>query len=89
LVEASEAQEDGAMASVNHHSFYDPAAMASLKAAFRDVWAELRAQATFPVALSETELKAAIIRRLMELVADGTTNPEELKAQVLGNLPLR
>ena len=77
------------MGSVNHPSFYDPAAMASLKAAFRDVWAELRAQDTFRVWLSETELKAAIIRRLIELVADRTTNPEELKAQVLGNLPLR
>jgi len=34
-------------------------------------------------------LKVAIIRRLVELAADGMTNPEELKAQVLGNLPLR
>jgi hypothetical protein len=76
------------MDSVNHSSFYDPAAMVSLKTAFRGVWEELRAQDTFRVGLSETELKAAIIRRLMELVADGTTNPEELKAQVHPECPL-
>ena len=39
--------------------------------------------------LGDAELKVAIIRRLVELAADGTTNPEELTAQVLGDRPLR
>ena len=77
------------MGSVNHPSLYDPAAMASIKEAFYEVWKTVEAQDALRLAPDERELKAAIIRQLIDLVADGTTNPEELKAQVLGNLPLR
>jgi hypothetical protein len=74
--------------SVNHPKFYDDAAMASIKAAFHDVWEILQAHNDLYGEDSAGELKAAIIRRLIDLVADGTTNPEELKAKVLKNLPL-
>ena len=33
-------------------------------------------------------LKAAIIRRLIDLAANGMTQPEEMKAEVLKTLPL-
>jgi hypothetical protein len=32
--------------------------------------------------------KAAIIRRLIDLAANGTVHPEEMKAEGLKNLPL-
>ena len=77
------------MGSVNHPKQYDPAASASIKAAFYEIWKTLEAQHALQGKSFEADLKVAIIRRLVELAADGMTNPEELKAQVLGNLPLR
>ena len=77
------------MGSLNHPRVYDRAAMLSIRAAFHDVVDALHTQNAFVAGPSEDALKAEIIRRLLELVAHGTTNPEELKAQVLGNLPLR
>ena len=76
------------MGSLNHPRVYDRAAMLSIRAAFHDVVDTLQAQSAI-AGPSEDALKAEIIRRLLDLVAHGTTNPEELKAQVLGNLPLR
>jgi hypothetical protein len=72
--------------SVNHPKLYDPAAMASIKAAFSDIWNTLQAQDAIHGEESAAELKAAIIRRLIGLVADGTTSPEELKAKILTKL---
>ena len=77
------------MGSRNHPNLYDPAASASIKVAFYEILKALEAQHAFQGTPFEAELKVAIIRRLVELAADGMTNPEELKAQVLGNLPLR
>ena len=76
------------MGSINHPKLYDPAASASIKAAFYEIWKTLEAQHALQESF-EADLRVAIIRRLVELAADGMTNPEELKAQVLGNLPLR
>ena len=75
-----------AVGSVNHPRLYDPAAMANIKAAFYEVWKTVEAQDALRLAPDERELKAAIIRQLIDLVADGTTNPEALKTQVLDNL---
>jgi len=74
--------------SINNPKLYDPAASASIKAAFYEIWKTLEAQHALQEPF-EADLRVAIIRRLVELAADGMTNPEELKAQVLGNLPLR
>ena len=76
------------MRSVNHPKPHDPVAMMSIKAAFHDVWETVQAHDDLYRERGTGELKAAIIRRLIDLVANGTTNPEELKAQVLKNLPL-
>ena len=75
------------MGSVNHPKLYDPATMASIKAAFYEVWMALETQRAVD-GTEDAELKATIIRRLIDLAANGTTHPEELKAEVLKNLPL-
>ena len=71
------------MGSINHPRLYDPAAMASIKAAFYEVWMALEAQHAVDRKDGATELKATIIRRLMDLASNGTTHPEEMKAEVL------
>lgn len=62
--------------------------MTSIKAAFHDVCEILQAQDEQYRERGAGELKAAIIQRLIDLAAAGTTDPEELKAKVLKNLPL-
>lgn len=75
------------MGSVNQPKFYDPTVMVNIKAAFHDVYAILEEDDNL-YADGATELEAAIIRKLIDLVADGTTNANELKAEVLKTLPL-
>ena len=70
------------MGSVNHPKLYDPATMASIKAAFYEVWMALETQRAVD-GTEDAELKAAIIRRLIDLAANGTVHPEEMKAEVL------
>ena len=77
------------MGSLNHPRVYDRTAMLSIRAAFHDVVDTLQAQSAIVAGPSEDALKVEIIRRLLDLVAHGTINPEELKAQVLENLLLR
>ena len=62
--------------------------MASIKAAFYEVWITLEAQHAIDGKNGATELKAAIIRRLIDLAANGMTHPEEMKAEVLKNMSL-
>ena len=57
------------MGSMHHPRMYDAATMATIKAAFHDVW-------------------DVIIRRLTDLVGEGTTSREELRTKVLNNMPL-
>ena len=59
-----------------------------LAATFYEVWIALEAQAALYRKEGAVELKAAIIRRLIDLAANGTTQPEEMKAEVLKTLPL-
>ena len=62
--------------------------MVSIRAAFHEIWETLEAQHAVRVGPDEDELKGAIIRRLLDLVGDGTTSQEELKVKVLGSLSL-
>jgi hypothetical protein len=73
------------MGSVNHPRIFDAATMATIKAAFHDVWDTIDGQDLLP---SDEDLKAAIIRRLIDLVGEGTTRREDLRMRVLGDLPL-
>jgi hypothetical protein len=67
---------------------YDAAVMATIKAAFHDVWDTIEGQDLIQVAASDDDLKAVIIRRLTDLVGEGTTSREDLGTKVLSNLPL-
>ena len=48
---------------------YDAATMATIKAAFHDVWDTIEGQDLMQVAACDEDLKAVIIRRLTDLVA--------------------
>ena len=76
------------MGSINHPRLYDGAAMANMKAAFHDVWDAVEPHAPIWDTVSEDELKAAIICRLVDLAAKGTTSRDVLKMKVLRGLPL-
>ena len=62
--------------------------MATIKAAFHDVWDTIEGQDLMQVAACDEDLKAVIIRRLTDLVGEGTTSREELRTKVLSNMPL-
>ena len=76
------------MGSVSHPRLYDPATMVEIKAAFYDVWDTITVHTPFREHTHDRDLRAEIIRQLLDLVADGTTSKQDLKAQVLKNLPL-
>jgi len=75
------------MGSSKHPRTYNPAIMATIKSAFHDVWQNLEGDLTRDPT-HDQELKAAIIRRLLDLVEKGITSQEELRERLLRNLPL-
>ena len=75
------------MGSIHHPIFYDPEIAAIIKAAYHDIWDMVEEYDSLRVSGSDTEIKAAIIQHLLNLVAEGTIKPEELKAQALRHLP--
>jgi hypothetical protein len=76
------------MGSVNHPKLYDPHVITTLKAAFHDVWTVVDASDQPRAAAEDHQLKAEIIRKLLELVSTGTTDQAELRAEVLRQLPM-
>jgi hypothetical protein len=76
------------MGSINHPRLYDAAAMANMKAVFHDVWDVVEPHAPVWDTVSEDELRAAIIRRLVDLTAKGTTSRDILKMKVLRSFSL-
>ena len=75
------------MGSVKHPKFFDPATIATLKAAFHDVWTTVEADGSRGDPVREEDCKAAIILRLLDLAATGTTERDELVAKVLNDRP--
>jgi hypothetical protein len=73
--------------SVNHPGLYDPAMMVTIKAAFHEVWKTITVHTPPRDPSRDEDLKAAIIRQLLDLVAEGTTSQDELRTQVLRKLP--
>jgi hypothetical protein len=59
----------------------------TITAAYHDVWETIEQYDTLRMSGSDAEIKAAIIRILLDLVSEGTTSREELKARVLEGLP--
>ena len=75
------------MGSVNHPKLYDPATIATLKAAFHDVWNTVEADGSRGDPVRDEDCKAAIIRRLLDLAATGTTERDVLVAKLLSDRP--
>lgn len=76
------------MGSVNHPKIYDDATMTTVKAAFHDVWATVAAHDPFRDTAGDDDLKATIIRKLIDLVSEGKTSQDELRSEALRQLPL-
>ena len=71
------------MGSMHHPRMYDAATMATIKAAFHDVWDTIEGQDLVQVAACDEDLKAVIIRCLTDLVGEGTTSRQDLRTKVL------
>jgi hypothetical protein len=80
-------QQNTQMGSVNHPKLYDPATIATIKAAFHDVWSTVEADGSRGDPVRDEDCKAAIIRRLLDLAATGTLPRDELVATLLNDRP--
>ena len=76
------------MGSASHSRLYDPAARNLAKDVFREVWGIVKGQDVLVIKDVNGTLKATIIRKLVELVSEGVTDKDILKAQALGELHL-
>jgi hypothetical protein len=77
------------MASQNHHpDIYDPKTLAVMDKAFAAIWNILRTDDPFRDYANDSELRIAIGHKLMELVANGVTDPVRLGYLTLKSLPL-
>jgi hypothetical protein len=69
---------------------YDSRTLAAMDQAFAAVWHMLRADDPFRDYAGDSELRKAIGKKLLNLVADGVTNPLRLRNLTLESvLPLR
>ena len=71
---------------------YDPKTLAAMDQAFAAVWRMLRADDPFRDYANDTELRIAIGKKLLKLVADGVTDPLRLRNFTVQSLlchPLR
>jgi hypothetical protein len=68
--------------------YYDEAKLSVLEQAFRDVWITLSMNDAIRAGKRDDDLRAAIVRRLEDLVAEGVTDPRELRRRTLIALPL-
>ena len=67
---------------------YDPKTFAATDQAFAAVWRMLRADDPFRDFASDTELKIAIGKKLLNLVVDGVTDPLRLRNLTVQSLLL-
>ena len=67
---------------------YDPKTLTVMDQAFAAVWNILRADDPFRDYANDSELRIAIGHKLMELVANGETEPVRLGYLTLKSLPL-
>jgi len=67
---------------------YDPKTLAVMDQAFAAIWNVLRADDPFRDYANDSELRIAIGHKLMELVANGETEPVRLGYLTLKSLPL-
>ena len=77
------------MTSLNLHAdIYDPKMLAAMDQAFAAVWRMLRADDPFRDYANDTELRIAIGKKLLNLVADGVTDPLRLRNLTVESLLL-
>ena len=67
---------------------HDPKTLAAMDQAFAAVWRMLRADDPFRDYASDSELRIAIGRKLLDLVADGVTDPLRLRNLTVDSLLL-
>ena len=65
---------------------YDPKTLAVMDQAFAAIWRVLRADDPFRDCANDSELRIAIGHKLMNLVADGVTDPNRLRQLTLESL---
>ena len=68
---------------------YDPKTLAAMDQAFAAVWRMLRADDPFRDYARDSELRIAIGKKLLNLVADGVTDPLRLRNLTVQSLLLR
>jgi hypothetical protein len=67
---------------------YDPKTLDALREAFDATWVVLQTRDPFRDFERDSELRTALNQKLMMLVADGVTDPVELREWALENLLL-
>jgi hypothetical protein len=67
---------------------YDPKTLDALREAFDATWVMLQARDPFRDFERDSELRTALNQKLMTLVADGVTDPVELREWALESLLL-
>ena len=68
---------------------YDPKTLAVMDHAFAAIWNQVRADDPFRDYANDSELRIAIGKTLLNLVADGVTDPNRLRRLTVENLSLR
>ncbi len=68
---------------------YDPKTLAVMDQAFAAIWNVLRADDPFRDYANDGQLRIAIGRKLLNLVADGVTDPSRLRRLTLESLLLK
>jgi hypothetical protein len=75
------------MASQNPRSdIYDPKTLAVMDQAFAAIWYDVRADDPFHDYANDSELRLAIGQKLLNLVADGVTDPYRLRRLTVESL---
>ena len=68
---------------------YDPKTLAVMDQAFAAIWYDVRADDPFRDYANDSELRIAIGKMLLNLVADGVTDPNRLRRLTVKSLSLR
>ncbi len=71
---------------ISQPEIYDPKTLATMDQAFAAIWKVLRADDPFRDYARDSELRIAVGQKLMDLVADGVTDPIRLRQLTLESL---
>ena len=76
------------MGSFKHPNLFDPIAAGQIRTVYYEIMDVLEGQDVLSLDLGDRELRAAIIRQLINVFTDGTPR-QDWKSKVLTSLPLR